>query len=100
MYKRQVLECTAVDPTKETVASGSAEVLAPTEKMRYETKELPKVQLLHEDRFGELLETCERLPALACAVVHPCSADALRGAIEAAEQNLIVPILILSLIHI
>ena len=27
-----VLECTAVDPTKETVASGSAEVLAPTEK--------------------------------------------------------------------
>ncbi|MBK8964291.1 MAG: bifunctional enoyl-CoA hydratase/phosphate acetyltransferase [Candidatus Competibacteraceae bacterium] len=89
-----VLECTAVDPTKETVASGSAEVLAPTEKMRYETKELPKVQLLHEDRFGELLETCERLPALACAVVHPCSADALRGAIEAAEQNLIVPILI------
>jgi phosphotransacetylase len=34
------------------------------------------------------------LPALGCAVVHPCSADALRGAVEAAEYHLIAPILV------
>jgi phosphotransacetylase len=34
------------------------------------------------------------LPALGCAVVHPCSPDALRGAIEAAQRGLIEPILV------
>ena len=35
-----------------------------------------------------------RLPPLTTAVVHPCSNDALKGAIEAAERDLIAPILI------
>ena len=37
---------------------------------------------------------CDGLPPLTTAVVHPCSDDALKGAIEAAERNLITPILI------
>ena len=37
---------------------------------------------------------CDGLPPLTTAVVHPCSDDALKGAIEAAERNLIAPILI------
>ena len=89
-----VLECQAADLKGEVVASGLAEVLAPQQKMRYAAKELPKIQMLHEDRFQELLQACEQLPTLACAVVHPCSPDSLRGAIEAAEQKLIAPILI------
>lgn len=89
-----VLECQAVDSAGETIASGLAEVRTPKEKMRYEARDLPKVQLLHEDRFQALLKDCENLPALGCAVVHPCSPDSLRGAIEAAAQKLIVPILI------
>ena len=32
--------------------------------------------------------------AFTAAVVHPCSDDALKGAIDAAERNLITPILI------
>jgi phosphotransacetylase len=55
---------------------------------------LPKVQVRHEDRYLELLRACEGLPALGCAVVHPCSADALRGAVDAAEYHLIAPILV------
>jgi phosphate acetyltransferase len=34
------------------------------------------------------------LPAVACAVVHPCDRDSLLGAIEAAKMGLIIPILI------
>ena len=34
------------------------------------------------------------MPPLRTAVVHPCSDDALKGAIEAAERNLITPYLI------
>ncbi len=55
---------------------------------------LPKVQLRREDRYLELMRKCDGLPALSCAVVHPCSDDALKGAIEAAERKLITPILV------
>jgi phosphate acetyltransferase len=89
-----ILACRAVDPTGEEVASGFVEVMAPKEKMRHELLDLPKVQLHRNNRYLELLKACEDLPALSCAVVHPCSADALRGAVEAAEQGLIDPILI------
>ncbi len=62
--------------------------------MRHELLDLPKVQLRRDNRYLDLLRACEGLPALGCAVVHPCSADALRGAVEAAEHHLITPILI------
>ncbi len=89
-----VLDCRAVDPSGVEVATGRLEVLAPTVKQRHALKDLPKIQLRRDNRYLELLKACEGLPALGCAVVHPCSADALRGAIEAAEHALIAPILI------
>jgi phosphate acetyltransferase len=68
--------------------------IAPVEKMRFTLEELPKVQLRREDRFAVLLNTCEALPAMPCAVAHPCSPDALQGAVEAAQHHLITPILV------
>ncbi|MFO1420033.1 MAG: bifunctional enoyl-CoA hydratase/phosphate acetyltransferase [Candidatus Competibacteraceae bacterium] len=89
-----VLDCRATDPTGAEIATGLTEVVAPTAKMRYPLRGLPKVLVRHEDRYLELLRACEGLPALGCAVVHPCSADALLGAVEAAEYKLITPILV------
>ncbi|AJY47961.1 phosphate acetyltransferase [Martelella endophytica] len=40
------------------------------------------------------MERAAQKPAIATAVVHPCSRDALLGAVEAAHENLIVPILV------
>ena len=45
-------------------------------------------------KYELLLDRCEKLEAVPTAVVHPCEATALTGAIEAAEKGLIVPILI------
>ena len=45
-------------------------------------------------KYEELLDKCGRLEAVATAVVHPCEATALSGAIEAAEKGLIIPILV------
>ena len=45
-------------------------------------------------KYEELLDKCGRLDAVATAVVHPCEATALSGAIEAAEKGLIIPILV------
>lgn len=89
-----LLECRATDPAGVEIVTGSAEVIAPSVKMRHALGDLPKVQLRHEDRYRVLLRACQELPALSCAVVHPCSSDALRGAIEAAEEQLITPILV------
>jgi phosphate acetyltransferase len=45
-------------------------------------------------KFDEMLALRNGQPPLATAVVHPCSKDALAGAVEAAEAGLIDPILV------
>jgi phosphate acetyltransferase len=68
--------------------------LAPTEKISQPVVEPPKVQLRREDRYLDLIKACEGLEPVTTAVVHPCSDDALVGAIQAAERGLIEPILV------
>jgi phosphate acetyltransferase len=45
-------------------------------------------------KYEQLLERCKTLPPVVTAVAHPCEATALAGAIEAAQQGLIEPILV------
>ncbi|MCP5364804.1 MAG: bifunctional enoyl-CoA hydratase/phosphate acetyltransferase [Hyphomicrobiales bacterium] len=89
-----IIDCHLVDIMGTELVEGTAEIRVPKNKIRQPLRDLPKVQLRREDRYLELLHMCEGLPALKCAVVHPCSDDALQGAIDAAEQNLITPILV------
>jgi phosphate acetyltransferase len=45
-------------------------------------------------KYEALLERCRSLAPVPTAVAHPCEASALKGAIEAGEAGLIVPILV------
>ena len=45
-------------------------------------------------KYEKLLERCRGLAPIPTAVVHPCEATALAGAMEAAEKGLIEPILV------
>ena len=45
-------------------------------------------------KYEQLLERCRGLQPIATAVAHPCEATALAGAIDAARQGLIAPILV------
>jgi phosphate acetyltransferase len=55
----------------------------------------PQIQLFDpQARFRDLLAMGDHLEAVRCAVVHPCDADSLTGAIDAARFGLVVPILI------
>ena len=45
-------------------------------------------------KYEKLLERCRGLEPIPTAVVHPCEATALTGAMEAAEKGLIDPILV------
>lgn len=75
-------ECT--DPAGQVVATAILEVLAPTTRQQREVA---------EHRLEGLMERCRNLEPMLTGVVHPCSADALAGAVEAAEAGLIVPVL-------
>jgi phosphate acetyltransferase len=46
------------------------------------------------EKYQRLIARCKGLEPIACAVVHPCDESSLRGAIEAAQDGLIVPILV------
>ena len=89
-----VLDCTCSDESGSELLMGRLEVQAPRQKIRLPRRDLPTIQLRHEDRYLELIRMCDGLPPLTTGVVHPCSEDALRGAIEAAQCNLVLPILI------
>ena len=75
-------QCT--DPAGQVIATALLEVVAPTTSQR---RELP------EHRLEGLLEGCRGLKPMLTGVVHPCSVEALSGAVEAADAGLIVPVL-------
>ena len=89
------LDCQVLNQKGERVLHGTAQVLAPTEKVRLRRVNAPQIQL-HDPqaRFNELLARGAGLPAVRCAVVHPCDAGSLSGAMDAARYGLIVPVLI------
>lgn len=89
------LACEVVNQRGECVVSGLASVLAPTQKRVHPRNALPSIQLLDpQARFRALLALGAHLPALPCAVVHPCDAGALAGALDAARLGLLLPVLV------
>ena len=89
------LDCQVVKQTGERVLYGAARVMAPTQKVRRPRVDAPHIQLFDpQARLRALLAQGDGLAAVRCGVVHPCDADSLRGAIEAANADLIVPVLI------
>ena len=88
-----VFDCRVQSGSRELVA-GTVTVAAPTSHMSYTNLATPEVVLRRHDDFARLMQRCEGLPPVVCAVVHPCDRDTLLGPIEAARRGLIVPILV------
>ncbi|MDO9029941.1 MAG: bifunctional enoyl-CoA hydratase/phosphate acetyltransferase [Hydrogenophaga sp.] len=89
------LACEAVNQKGEQVVRGVARVLAPPHKVRMPRGSLPQIQVFDpEARFSDLLAMVRTLPAVRCAVAHPCDEGSLRGAVDAAGYGLLEPVLI------
>lgn len=88
------LDCRCVNQRGEEVITGRAEVKAPTEKVRRPRAALPEVRLRDHDNYRRLMEYAAEGDPLPVAVAHPCSASALTAVKEAADANLLVPILV------
>ncbi|HUF87442.1 MAG TPA: bifunctional enoyl-CoA hydratase/phosphate acetyltransferase [Thermohalobaculum sp.] len=93
--KRLTLDCACVNQDGETVIEGEAEVIAPARKVRRPRAVLPEVHL-HERgaRYRRLIEATRELAPIRTAVVHPCDALSLQGALEAWREGLIEPVLV------
>jgi phosphate acetyltransferase len=90
-----VLDCACVNQDQLLVVSGSAEVLAPTKRSGPSARQCRKSP--SRTNTPACRSWCQRAEGLApidMAVVHPCDRESLKGALLAAEANLIDPILI------
>ena len=93
--KRLTLACTCVNQDGVTVISGEADVVAPTEHIERARTTLPEVRMtVGNDGLQRLLEHVRPLGALRVAVVHPCDALSLSGALDARAAGLIEPVLV------
>src|SRR6516225_7649266 len=92
---RVTLDCEAKNQKGETVISGTAEVIAPTEKISRPRVVLPEVELRERGRLYRLIiEQIRALQPIRTGVVHPVDTVSLIAAIEAAREGLIVPVLV------
>lgn len=73
--------------------SGEAEVIAPELATTFDSQDVPGLMVESHRHFDRLLETAEALPSTRMAVVAPEEVNSLRGALMAAEHNLIIPLL-------
>ncbi|KPF71694.1 enoyl-CoA hydratase [Bosea sp. AAP35] len=76
------------------IVSGEALVIAPQVKFDREDVEVPGLVVQRHRHFEALLERARPLPALPVAVVCPHDENSLGGALLAAKETIITPILI------
>ncbi|MCV6584068.1 MAG: bifunctional enoyl-CoA hydratase/phosphate acetyltransferase [Marinibacterium sp.] len=76
------------------IVTGEAEVQAPTAKLVFDELELPGLVVQRHRHFEALLEIAKPLPPLPTAVVCPDDPNSLGGAVLAAQESIITPILI------
>ena len=95
LKKRVELQCEVCNQHDEVVLRGLARVMAPTQKVKRPKISAPQIQLFDPvERLNTLLSLADSLEALRCAVVHPCDAGSLVGALDAAKRGLIIPVLV------
>jgi phosphate acetyltransferase len=90
-----ILDCRCVNQNGLVVISGTAEVIAPTEKIKRPRIALPEVRITDKtSQYRRLIAMAEKPAPISMAVAHPCDRESLLGAVEAAKANLIIPVLV------
>ncbi|HMB04437.1 MAG TPA: bifunctional enoyl-CoA hydratase/phosphate acetyltransferase, partial [Isosphaeraceae bacterium] len=88
-------DCRCVNQKGEVVIAGRADVIAPAEKIKRPRTPLLEVHV-HDwgVRYRQLIDLTKGLEPIRTAVVHPVDGNSLRGAIDAAQLNLMIPVLV------
>ncbi len=92
--KTVILDCRCTDQNDVEVISGTAEVIAPTEKFRGPRDELPEVRLRRHEKYEKLIARCQGSAPVPTAVAHPCDETSLSAVADAAKAGIIRPLLV------
>ena len=88
-------DCNATNSAGEAVFTGTAELLAPSTKMRWSTLPLPQVIVNNTYRhYLGMIARAKAKPTVRTAIAWPCDEVSLGGAIQAFKDALIDPILV------
>jgi phosphate acetyltransferase len=94
--KHVIFDCVCTNQEGLQVVRGTAEILAPTEKVsRLQEVHMPEIRIddKHE-RYVQLLERVKGLEPIPTAVAHPCDEESLKGPVMAFQAGIIEPILV------
>ncbi len=94
--KHIVLDCVCTNQEGLQVVRGTAEVLAPSEKVSHLRQvHMPEIRIddKHE-RYTQLLSRVKGLEPIPTAVAHPCDLESLKGPVMAFQAGIIEPILV------
>jgi phosphate acetyltransferase len=94
--KHVIFDCNCVNQDSECVIHGTAEVVAPIAKVKRAKVALPEIKLTatKSSRYEHVLEITQGLGPIEMAVIHPCDAESLKGALLARDRGLIIPTLV------
>jgi phosphate acetyltransferase len=94
--KHVLFDCICVNQEDLQVVRGTAEVLAPSEKIsRLQDSHTPEIHIDDKHaRYTQLLSRVKGLDPIPTAVAHPCDQESLRGPIMAFHAGIIEPILV------
>ena len=92
--RRVTLACRCVNQDGQAAIEGEALVQAPEQKIERPATTLPEVRLLAASGLPRLLDHVKPLGPIRVAVVHPCDALSLGGALDARAAGLIEPLLV------
>ncbi|MDP3539831.1 MAG: bifunctional enoyl-CoA hydratase/phosphate acetyltransferase [Azonexus sp.] len=91
-----VLDCVCTNQEGLQVVRGTAEVLAPSEKVSHlQAVHMPQVRIDDKyERYTHLLSRVKGLEPIPTAVAHPCDRESLKGPVIAFHEGIIEPILV------
>lgn len=89
-----LLDTSCTNQNGETVLRGHATVIAPTSPVVWPRMPRPEIAVRRHDRYEAFIRESRNEPPIRTAVVHPCSPEAIRAAVEARDERLIEPILV------
>jgi phosphate acetyltransferase len=90
-----LLECLCVNQDGLKVIDGTAEVMAPTEKIKRPRIALPGITISdRQQRYLHVLEMTKGMEPIPIAVAHPCDTESLRGPLQARDAGLVIPVLV------
>ena len=76
------------------LVDGVSEVRAPIKTIEFDSSDIPALLVQRHRHFNRMIEVAKSLPALPTAVAAPDDPNSLEGAVMAAREGLITPVLI------